>query len=256
MIANIKCLISACNELEISFDLIHPDDDMLRIDLGRKYYFIHCATPLNRQDVARVCLDKDYTYKLLKNRLNMPETQSFLDPNYTEFKDQIKYDSVELIKNKIVEQFGFPVIVKMNSGSRKRNVYKCNNADEVKTALTNIYNKASKNYDYIALAQEMIRIYEEYRVVVLKGKIELVYKKYSFSAVDNNEFIKRLNEFIEPIYNDLELGFAGMDVALDVNNKLYLIEINSRPWFGPYIKKNGDRKIIDLYKKILDALQN
>jgi glutathione synthase/RimK-type ligase-like ATP-grasp enzyme len=256
MVANIKSLIKACEEMQIPFHLVHPDNDFLSVDLAKQYYFIHCATPFNSQDTARICVDKDFTYKLLRNAIKMPPTVSFLDPEYSEFKSDQKQDSIEDITQQILEQFKLPVIVKMNSGSRRRNVYKCGSSSEIESSLKNIFNQDSKNYDRIALVQEMIEIKDEFRVVVFDQEIMLVYKKYSFIPVEDVELINKLQDFIKPIYKDFNLIYGGLDIALDVRGDLSLIEINSSPWFGPYINKNGDEKIIELFKKSLNYLKN
>jgi glutathione synthase/RimK-type ligase-like ATP-grasp enzyme len=256
MIANIECLEAACVQLGIPYHFVHTGDNFVSVNLGKRYYFVNCTTPFNSQDVSRICLDKDFTQKLLENTVAMPKTLSFLDPQYTEFNIVPSAPSIEHIVDSITKTLGLPVVIKMNSGSRRRNVYKCFTPYEVQTALGAIYNQNSKDYDFLALAQEMVDIDREYRVVVFNQKVHLVYEKYTFVPMRELPLITKISRFLEPIYQIFDVKYGGIDLAINRSGELVLLEINSSPRFGPYIKHNGNAEIIEFYKKLLIDLGN
>jgi glutathione synthase/RimK-type ligase-like ATP-grasp enzyme len=251
---NILSLIQACKELNIRSDVIDESSDFAAVYLDKPYYFIHSTTPFVSHDVARICKDKAYTYTLLHDVMSMPRTKAYLDPNFNEFKDKSPYSSIEEIRNDILKEFSFPLIVKMNAGSRRRNVYSCDSAEDVQRALERIYNKDSRNYDFLALAQEKVDIEIEMRVVVCRGEIGLVYEKFTYVEIEDQALLERIASFIKPMYRHLDLQWGGFDLALSTNGTLFVIEINSSPRFGPYIERHGNAKIVDLYKKALKPL--
>jgi D-alanine-D-alanine ligase-like ATP-grasp enzyme len=50
--------------------------------------------------------------------------------------------------------------------------------------------------------------------------------------------------------------YIGIDIAIDKNNRLWLIEANSLPGFEHILKNGNDKVIIDSYIKILDDLKD
>lgn len=256
MITNIRCLIKACEDLNLKYIQFPDAPNLISVQKNNlNYYFVNCTTPLNSQDISKISLDKDFTWKVLRNAINMPETISFIDPFVgKEFQNYTGEKNLEEMAMKIINLFGEDVIVKMNQGERKRNVYSCSSKSEIIEALSNIFNHNSKDYDYIALAQRKINIKSELRVIIFNKKIELVYKKRSFVKVSEVEIIDSLSAFIFPIFNTLNLNYAGLDIAIDREDKLWLIEINTAPRFAPYVKKNGEKDIISLQKKVLQSI--
>lgn len=253
MIVNIKCLIEACNQLNIKYSQFKEAENLIQVTKNSvNYFFINCTVPLNRQDVAKICIDKDFTIKVLNNVVRMPKTLSFFDPNAgKEFQCYVKEKTIDEMVKKIVQTFGTNVVVKMNSGSRKRNVYFPTNVDEIRCAIGSIFNKNSKNYDFVALAQEKIDIKKEFRVITLDRKIELIYTKWRFEKIVDLDSIRKVQEFINPVFDVLDLKYAGFDIALNKKNEFFLIEINTAPRFALYAKKNGNIDIIELQKKVL-----
>jgi glutathione synthase/RimK-type ligase-like ATP-grasp enzyme len=96
--------------------------------------------------------------------------------------------SIEQIVSKISQWFSFPVIIKQNSGSQGKNVFLCKNVDELYQAVSRVFNRQDKNYDYLVLAQEFVKIKKEYRVIYFEGKVELVYEKSLNGGFDGEGF--------------------------------------------------------------------
>lgn len=251
---NTKSLIEAARRLNISYSIVDEESDFVSIHLKRPYYFMHSTVPLNSLDVGRICSDKSYTYTLLQNRISFPKTMSFLDPEYHDFNDRSPFDSIEDIHDEIIKNFDFPLVIKMNSGSRGKNVFSCANDEQIYSALNEIYRKNSPNYDYLALAQEKIAIKQELRVIVVAQKVVLVYEKYTFKPVTDIQVLQRIESFLSPLYEVLNLEYGGFDIAIDLNDKIKVIEINSTPRFGPYIKRNNMDAIVHVYEQIIQYL--
>jgi glutathione synthase/RimK-type ligase-like ATP-grasp enzyme len=269
---NIKCISKACDELNIKYNYVDKFKDVLVIESNPKKYFIQTATPFNSEDVMRICRDKDYTYQILKNDINTPKTLSFLDPFCNPiYKDYIKEKSYDEVVNQITEVFDFPLVLKKNSGSMGENVFKCETKESLQKALNIIFDQSSKHYDYIMLAQEYISIAKEYRVIVFEKEVILLYEKNTDQAtfignlsplhwenskailVTDDILIKKITDFIKPIYKSLNIVYGGLDVAIDESGKSWLIEINSKPGFDIFVKDNGEEPLVEMYTEILKS---
>jgi glutathione synthase/RimK-type ligase-like ATP-grasp enzyme len=268
MLENIKCLINACDEIGVPYKALDSNKNFIAIGFRKKHFFVNTTTPFNSQDVAAIANDKEFTYLLLKDAVQMPKTIGYVDPYVPEkFWEYRKEESLEEIADRTLEDFRLPVVIKRNSGSFGRNVFLCSDRKEIISAISKVFNHKSLYYDRVVLAQEKIESNREYRVVVIAGVVELVYatnfanvkfakNSASFPTADilesQSENFQRIQEFIRPVFSLLDLRWGGLDVILDKNGKLWLIEINARPHFNLFIQKNGNRQIIDLYKKALE----
>jgi glutathione synthase/RimK-type ligase-like ATP-grasp enzyme len=270
-IPNIRCLVRACEELDIPYTYHDENHNFVGLtNAGKNIYFANATTPFNDESVARICKDKEFTYRLLKNKVLMPQTTGFLDPECQEkYRKYLKYFSYSEITQEIFRVYSLPLIIKKNAGAQGANVFLCTSEKDVSFALTTIYNKHSYLYDYIALAQQYIPIKKEYRVVMFNQKIVLMYEKDASQAtctgnisplhqensravlVKDTLLINRINNFLKPLFATLDLRFTGLDIILDDQNSLWLLEMNSRPGFEHFIQDNGDENLIMMYRDIL-----
>ena len=267
---NIKCLISACNNLTIKYEPIDKENNLIRLYISGKFeYFQLNKTPFNSEVVYSICRDKMHTYELIKSHVCMPKTLSFLDWKVNEqYKKYIKRNSESTIINSIESEFDYPIVLKKNQGALGDNVFLCKNRNHCITALNTIFNKQSNSYDYVALAQQYIPTHEEYRLVCAFGKPVLSYqrgnacefnKEYWLNGenarlIENQEIIDELYQFIKPIYTLIDIGFVGFDIIRGKDNELYLIELNSSPRFDHIIDGSGDKCVINMYEKSLTLL--
>ncbi len=251
---NTRCVIKACTRLQIPFTAHDEFGNFVEVHGRTPLFFVNFATPWNDGATNALCGDKEFTYRLLHTHLQMPETHAYFDPTftrakYTKFKTHSTRDEIVA---EIQTQCTFPVIVKMNSGSRKRNVFLCNNPAQIKRALNSIFNKRSQNYDYIALAQTYIDIAQEYRVIVFNKRVLLVYKKNSRCEIVNNQnIIEKITAFIQPIFTRTHVQFAGLDVAVDTHDTMFLLEMNSKPGFDGFARHNSEEAVVQLFEKML-----
>ena len=248
MNATIQSLKSASEKLDIECVDPRGDGISLRITInGQNYYCIYNKHFFNRSDIQTVCNDKEYTYSILKDKIKYPRYKRYLEPKGAkEYGFEKEILSNEEIVDDILENFKFPIIVKMNRGSKGKNVFKCDSRAEIENAVDTIFNDNILQ-DNLLLAQEYINIKHEYRVITYKGKIELMYEKDFLDATFNgnlsplhwdggkavlieDEGLKNsIQEFITPIFPIIPITFAGLDIVEDTNGKYWFIEINNYP---------------------------
>lgn len=130
----------------------------------------------------------------------------------------------------------FPVIVRPSHHAQGRNIYKCDNDEELKVA----YHKI-KVEGYIS---EYIKKVAEYRVAVVQGRAVWVAKKtpadpdaIAWNVAQGGRFdnvrwsdwpLKAVKTAIEA-FNLSSLDFGGVDVMVDAEGNAYVLEINSAP---------------------------
>ncbi len=275
MLTNIRLCIEACKQLNIDWEILHPNQNLLRIKINNNkiYYFVNYSTPFILQSTDKIFKDKEYTYQLLKQRVNLPNTRAFLSPFCNDkYQKYLNFPDIESILESINETFSLPVIIKRNSGAGGNNVFLCQNLEQVKLYLQQIFNINSKNYDYIALAQEYIDISHEYRAVFFNNELLLLYEKNKAEAkfvgnlsplhwegakavhITETSLISDIKIFVQPIFQEVTLNYAGVDIVRDRNGKYWLIELNSHPSYDIFIRDNSEEIIINLYKKMLNSL--
>ncbi len=274
MLDNVSLLLQACENLNIRYEVIHPAENLVRIKLNSKpHYFCNYSTPLINQALAHLIKDKEYTYHILNKKIKLPRTIGFLSPFCDlQYKMYLKFPTIEDIVLQIKENFETPVIVKRNSGSGGHNVFLCHNLDEVQNALKEIFNMNFKKYDYVALAQEFISIKSEYRAVFLNKELVLLYEKDVSNAefagnlsplhwngakakyINDPQILSEVANFAQPIFEELDLDYGGLDIVLDQNNQYWLIEINSHPNFSIFTRDNGEEHVLKIFEKMLISL--
>jgi glutathione synthase/RimK-type ligase-like ATP-grasp enzyme len=269
-ISNIRCLVKACHKLGIQYEYFDDNHNFVGIKLQGMQYFANATTPWNNQSVAKICKDKDFSYRLLHDVIHMPHTMSFLNPGCDErYRKYLCYSTYSDIVTAISKKFSLPVIIKKNSGAQGANVFLCHSPEEITTALHTIYDTQSHLFDYVALAQEYVPIAREFRVIFFHKKIVLIYEKDISNAVftgnlsplhhensravliNDQKLIARIQNFIMPMFSKLDVCYAGLDIVLTAQDKLYLLEINSHPGFEHFINDNGDEPLEAMFYSIL-----
>ncbi|MEH2161505.1 MAG: YheC/YheD family protein [Nostoc sp.] len=274
MLDNLSLLLKACENLNINYEIIHPTENLVKIKLNNKqHYFCNYSTPIINQALAQIIKDKEYTYHILKKKVKLPKTVGFLSPFCDlQYKIYLKFPSFEDIILEIKNNFETPVIVKRNSGSSGHNVFLCQNTDEVKTALKDIFNVNNKKYDYVAIAQEFIHIKAEYRAVFFNKELVLLYEKDITNAkfagnlsplhwdgakakhINEPQILTKIANFAKPVFEELDINYGGLDIALDRDNQYWLIEINSHPNYSIFTRDNGEEPVLRIFEKMLISL--
>ena len=274
MLNNIKLLLEACQKLNINYEILHRHQNLVRIKLKQKYYyFVNYTTPFNSKPITEIFKDKEYTYELLKNKITMPKTIGFLSPFCDEkYKIYLDFKSIEAIKKKIVKEFELPVIIKRNRGSSGKNVFLCKKQEQIEDYINRIFNINNKDYDYVALAQEYIHIVHEYRAIFFAQKLVLLYEKDKSDAqytgnlsplhwegakarhITNANIISEIENFVQPVFQEVPVNYAGFDLAIDKKGNYWLIEINSAPNYDIFTRDNDQEIIVKMFKKMLKSL--
>ena len=273
MLDNVSLLLQACKNLNISYEIFQPAENLIKIKLNNKHhYFCNYSTPLINQALAHLIKDKEYTYHVLNKKVKLPRTVGFLSPFCDiQYKIYLKCPTIPDIVLEIKEKFETPVIVKRNSGSSGHNVFLCQNQDEIETALKEIFNINHK-YDYVAIAQEFIHIKSEYRAVFLNKELVLLYEKDITDAkftgnlsplhwdgakakyINDPQIFSEIANFAKPIFEELNLDYGGLDIVLDRDNQYWLIEINSHPNYSIFTRDNGEEPVLRIFEKMLISL--
>lgn len=274
MNSNLLALKKACDLTGLEYKIYHLSERIFEIFVNKKsYLFVKFSTPLNPHSVSSCCLDKDYFYTFFKDAINMPLTQSFMDPNWKpQYAPPEREKNLEEILDAIEAAFTYPAIVKKNSGTSGQNVFKVNNRYEVKVALQAIFDFNTQSYDKIALAQEYLHLKKEYRAVYLNGSLSFAYEKNIDEAefegnlsplhwagakailIEDETLLSQIQEFCNPMFEKMIVPFCGLDVALDEDDNWWLIEANSSPVFGKIIEHGGEQKVIEMYQQMLEFL--
>lgn len=270
MLKNISIAIAACEQINIDYQIMHPSQNLIRLAIeDEHYYFVNYTTPFDNKAVTQIVRDKEYTYRLVKDVIKTPRTTGFVSPFDERYLKYLEFATIESIKAETIKTFPLPVIVKRNRGLGGSNIFLCHNEEEIKTSLETIFDGNSKNYDYVALAQEYIDISREFRAVFFAKKLRLLYEKDISNArfvgnlsplhwegakarhISDESQIAAIQQFVEPVFSQLPVNYGGFDVALDKNGEYWLLEINSSPSYGIFVRDNNPKIIIDMFAEIL-----
>jgi len=274
MLPNISLVLQACDQLGLQYSFKDRNKNLLIVTSENKHVtFLNGSTSFNNETVAKICKDKSFTFQLLNKFISMPKTLDFLDPEVpSEFKNYVLQKNNAEVADSILSNFSLPVILKPNQKSHGTNVFKCNNFSEVEVAIDKIFNKQSIDYDYLLLAQECIQSKQEFRVITFKGKVELVYLKDVSAAnfagnlsplhwegakakhIQDEILIQKIQEFINPIFSQIDLVYSGLDIIIDDQDKMWLVELNSQPVYRKFIEENNKQIVVDMFKRILSNL--
>ena len=272
---NMRALVQASQNLNFDYKVLDQIGNLLSINIdGKNFYFTISKVPINNESVAAICVNKAYTYWVLSDELPMPKTKAYLDPDSD---DEIVSQNAEFKKQKLIladilKSFEFPMIVKMNAGSKGKHVYKCSTKRKVAKAIKAVFNKKHKNYDSSILAQQFIEIKNEYRAILLDGEIVLLYEKVAenkstnLSPLHNDEgraeivtdenIRNQIAQIIDKSPTLKSFEWIGLDIARDADGVWWVLELNTRPGFNYFIRDNGDSEIVKMYEKLLRRIQN
>jgi len=229
--------------------------------------------PFNNEQIVQIFKDKEYTYHLLKGKIKTPKTLGFLSPLCEEkYQKYLLFKDCEEITTEVGKTFSLPVIVKKNRGSAGNNVFLCETNKQIQAALATIFNVNSKDYDYVCLAQEYIDIRHEYRAVFFNQKLVLLYEKDKSDAkfagnlsplhwdgakakhITDSQIISEIENFVQPVFAEINVNYGGFDIAIDTNGEYWLIEINSSPNFETFVRDNHRQIAVKMFKQILESL--
>jgi glutathione synthase/RimK-type ligase-like ATP-grasp enzyme len=272
---NMRSLAKACGNLNIEYTKLDQFGNLLGLKInGETFYFTKVRVPIANESVAYICVNKAYTYWVFENDLPMPKTKAYLDP-YSDDEDvrnKSEFKKRRLIVDDIMKNFTLPLVVKMNSGSQGKHVYKCKTRWQVSRAVKAVFYKKQKDYDSTVLAQQFIEIKNEYRAISMDGEVILLYEKASDQKITNlsplhnedgravlveDDSIKsEIVKIIERSPTMNRFDWLGIDIVRDTKGAWWVLELNSRPGFSYFIRDNGDEEIVKVYEKLLTRIRD
>ncbi len=272
MLTNISLVLEACQQLNITYEILTPNQNLIRVQhCGQDYYFVNYTTPFNSAPTVEIFKDKEYTYQLLKGKIRTPQTVGFLSPFCDEkYRQYLTLQDCTQIAIEVTKIFTIPLIIKRNRGAAGNNVFLCETHEQIQTAIETVFNINSKKYDYICLAQEYIDIRHEYRAVFFNKKLVLLYEKDKSDArfmgnlsplhwegatakhIKDSQIISEVESFVQPVFAEIHVTYGGFDIAIDQNGDYWLIEINSSPNYDIFVRDNDRQIVVTMFKHILE----
>jgi hypothetical protein len=256
----VSCIKEAASRLGLPILSYDKSGNFFSIDISnKKFFFANWSGPWNSDSTFKIFQDKEFFYFLVKDKVEIPRSLGFLDPFYEPLSsrrhkiDEIKRKvALEQLAKLIADHFRYPFVLKRNSGMRGINVFLVKDEWETLSALSKIFNINSYSYDYVALAQEYVESVKEYRAVIFRKEFVLIYEKgKNVKAVHDTAIKHSIINLVSPIFDILDFDFAAFDIILGKDNKLYLLEGNSRPSFRGLVQGLGKEVLIEMYSRIL-----
>ncbi len=173
---------AAVQELRIKFSSATKAKGHIVLSDGKEHRFASNDPGLNSRASIKLAKDKYRCGEVLEAAgVSVPKTVMIPGFSRIEQEEQGRQDQIELMIRQsvrlLVDQVGFPVFVKPNTGSEGHGVYR---ADDPKS-LSRILRRARRNSDEVLVQQASHG--QEYRVVVLGGNVIMAYQKVPLGLI-------------------------------------------------------------------------
>ncbi len=265
-----KILKEVLDEQGISYSFVDDHKVVFAINTprGGRQYVINNIWGINSASDVKLCADKAYAYDLISDVVAMPRTQAFLDPQSI-YAEGVAHQTQADVVTAIRQSFILPVVIKKNSGSLGTHVFLCRSQEAVAQAVQKIFNRQSAAYDHVLIAQEAIDIAVEWRVLMLDGTLQFMYRKdtsmatftgnlsplhweASRAVLETDPVVQaQTQKFLDPMFVVWQLPYGGFDVVRDQAGKLWLIEVNSHPAFAHFLHDCDSQPLKALFRKLL-----
>ena len=239
-----------------SFDITIHNHDLSSFDL---VYFRHFEKNSGNQTlVCQYCIDKSIPLidsifsqqKLWTNYksfdyLQLSKIGISVIPSYL-----VSKNNIQLIEDKL----SYPIVSKINDGSKGEGVHLCSNSQELHQLLT--------NYQTPMIVQPYIENTGDLRLFVIGDNVIAAIKRINQDPTEfrNNvslggkaiehQATKEETELALRATKALLYDIAGVDIITDQNGKQYIMEVNMAPQFAGVMQATG----IDIPLKIMEYL--
>jgi D-alanine-D-alanine ligase-like ATP-grasp enzyme len=221
----VGCKINLESRYRLAGQILFPD--------GRKFYFKNTALDINAHGASAVAKDKGYTrYFMADMGYKIPRGDVFFSDYWCEI-NEAKNNGEEAVK--FAESIGYPVIVKPNTGSKGRDVFKAYNKQELVEILKIVFEKNN-----VILVEEYI-IGDDYRLVVLKDEVVMAYRRLPLTVLGNDE------DNIEALFKIKKTGFlnVGRKITIEASDPRITKRLKNFYKFDlQYIPKMGEEVIL------------
>lgn len=279
----IDCLEAAVREAGLRLESVSeaPSCLFIREHGGRLLgMFVDGALPLNTSDTIALMKDKRHTNRAVE-ALRIPKGPRV--PRYMPYSNPIAGErpfgtlpDIESVVADIEGRFGYPVIVKPNTGSVSRHVFKATSRGELAGGVEAIFAHADGSEDCL-IAQEYLEFEHEYRGIFVHGELVMLYEKTDSAApgvrgggplewsdvmdqlVADPVIRDHLKETFAPVLSGLRIEYTGADIGVMADGSVYLIELNSNPRFSRVLKNTGSagqNALKAVFLKVLERVQS
>jgi glutathione synthase/RimK-type ligase-like ATP-grasp enzyme len=173
---------AVANDLRVRFSSATKAKGSITLEDGRQHRFASNDPGLNSRSSVQLAKDKYRCGEALSAAgVSVPKTiilpgLSKIDQEDPERNAQLESMIQQSVKL-LVDQVGFPLFIKPNTGSEGRGVYRADDKD----SLSKIIRRSRRSHDQV-LVQEASSG-QEYRVVVLGGKVIMAYQKVPLGLI-------------------------------------------------------------------------
>jgi len=216
MLKNCRQIIKKiCNKNNIKFKLLSKDWVIMLEKDNKTRFITGCKFDLNNHAIGEVLDDKYALYEVLSEN-NIPTVENnILYPSNNMNDYALDANSSELVK-KYFMHHNNNIVLKPCNGTCGLDVYHIVNIDEIDESLNKLFKK-NESISYCPYYD----IKNEYRVIILNGNIEIVYKKEKPLVKGNGkDSIKRLLLNFNYEYFKDKLDDEVYDIILE-DGKLY-----------------------------------
>lgn len=251
-----------CKEENISYKYISDKYITILKKNNKIKYIYNDLYGLNSETSNLLCNDKYAMYEILKE-YNIPVIKYNLiwHPGISKTTNNIN-KTIKYIKDFFIK-YNNHIVLKPNFGNNGNLVFNINNINDIENIFINLLNKT----DSIVI-NPFYNIKNEYRVIVLNGKVRLIYKKVlnnnwqfnlSKGSIASKEIDNKLkNKIIDialKVNKFLKTKFVSIDI-IDSNNNLYVLEVNGKVCTTKYLKQHmEDYDLVkNIYKDAIDEL--
>lgn len=216
----------------------------------KKIYIKGKSFGLNTALSAAFSKNKAQTFELLRrNKVKaVPHYEIYQPAFYAIFGDQVKRNRGRV--NAVIKKEKLPLVLKPAEGSQARDVYLVHNKRQLNRLVKELF-----IYDKEVVLSPFRDIKHEYRVVVLNGKVELIFDKVKKERVRRGKLVfgvtpkvlektekpyKKLETLAKRAAKVLKLEFATVDIIETETEGLEVLEINSNVCLGRFGGQNKE----------------
>lgn len=176
-----------CAELKIKFSLLSNDWIMVLQKENKIRYIVGYKFDLNTQGTSNIVDDKFALYEILKNN-DIPIIEHNILYKQTNNNDYAKGLNDYNVVTKIFKQNNNHIVIKSNTGTCGNEVHNITKEEEILPTLEKLFQK----HHSISICP-YYEIENEYRVILLKDEVLLIYKKIKPTVKgDGTSSIKQL----------------------------------------------------------------
>jgi len=204
----LEIIRNVCTELNFHFSLFSQGWIIEVKHKNITKYIFGYSFPLNQDTASKICNDKSATYEILHQN-GIPAIPHHLFHLYTEFFPASGNWSVLM---ELFKKYGGKLVVKPNEGTGGNGVYIAKNQAELEL----LVHRTLKSRHTFCVSP-FIEIGDEYRVIVLDGNIQLVYRKVipNITGDGKSSILELLGKQVTGISEQMIRHLDDIGMALD-----------------------------------------